>query len=161
MKKVLTVSTEQAKKIGLLTAHTKSKYPVLYESTSGVNLKKTGLGEVLEIPRQDSLTRLEALEAKGYCTIGTIYTATVIAAPTLSSLNVGDSVPEDHQVTIQDMDGEDLLGEELAGVIYEAVDTTQAATDVEVGYTLVLPDGWVVEDEALLTGTVTIDIVQA
>lgn len=62
----LTVSKEQAKKIGLLTIHTDSKYPIIYDPKSGVNLQETGDGEYIEVPDRANLVNLARMQGQGF-----------------------------------------------------------------------------------------------
>jgi hypothetical protein len=62
----LTVSKEQAKKIGLLTIHTDSKYPIIYDPKSGVNLQETGDGEFIEVPDRANLVNLARMQGQGF-----------------------------------------------------------------------------------------------
>lgn len=70
----LTISSEQAAKIGLLVYHKKPVYNILYDAVSGVNLYETGVGETIDVPDGANISRLQSLQSDGLFTVkeGTI-----------------------------------------------------------------------------------------
>lgn len=65
----LTVSKDQAKKIGLLTIHTDSKYPIIYDPKSGVNIQETADGEFIEVPDTANLVNLSRMQSQGFFSV--------------------------------------------------------------------------------------------
>lgn len=141
MAKVLTVTAEQAKKIGLLTAHTNSQYPILYEPISGANLKETGVGETIEIPRPTELAGLERLAAMGLCTLA-------------------DEVVAVTGVTL-DKDTMELIAGGATGTLVATV-APESATNKAVTWTSDTPVVATVSDDGVVTpntaGTATITV---
>ena len=65
----ITISREQAQKLGLLTIHTKTKSFMLYDPKSGITLRETKAGETITVPDGVNTYNLERFLASGYFTV--------------------------------------------------------------------------------------------
>lgn len=93
----LTVNEAQAASIGLLVRHTPSKYPILYDPVSGVNLKKMEADVSIDLGDTVDVRNLIRLQDQGCCTVLPLYkitdvvvtggTADVVVTPMLAEEN--------------------------------------------------------------------------
>lgn len=81
----ITISREQAQKLGLLTIHTKTKSFMLYDPKSGITLRETKAGETITVPDGANTYNLERFLASGYFTVAE-GTLSQTANPYLSSI---------------------------------------------------------------------------
>lgn len=65
----ITISREQAQKLGLLTVHTKTKSFMLYDPKSGITLRETKEGEKIIVPDGADITNLSRFQSLGYFTV--------------------------------------------------------------------------------------------
>lgn len=103
----ITVNDTQEKALGLLTYHTKSKYPILYDPKSRLNIRKTDVGEQLEVPDNADMTNLINLSNLGCLSILQVETD-IIAFSFNEQTGPATIDTENHTIAIEVENGTDV-----------------------------------------------------